>query len=311
MRILFMGSPAFAVPSLRRLAGRGWVVGVVTQPDRPVGRGMEMQAPAVKEAAVTLGLPVLQPPRLREPEVLPRLAELRPDLIVVVAYGQILRQPVLELPPLGCINLHGSLLPAYRGAAPIQWAIIRGERKTGVTTILMDPGMDTGPILLMEETPIGPEETAGELAGRLAEIGAALLERTVVEWSEHKITPRPQPAEGVSYAPLLKKEDGIIDWGRTAVEVAHLVRGTDPWPGAHTIWRDRAWRVWRGRPRPSGGAVAGRIIAVGGQGIDVATGSGRYRIEELQEAGSRRMRAAEYLAGHAVAAGDVLGSASK
>jgi len=311
-----MGTPAFAVPSLEALVRSGAeLIGVVTAPDRPKGRGQAISQPAVKESAVRLGIPIRQYARVRAPEAVEEIRAFRPELIVVVAFGQILPKALLEIPPRGCINVHASLLPAYRGAAPIQWAIIRGEDRTGVTTMLMDEGMDTGPMLMQQALEIKPEERAGELAERLSRIGAALLIDTVDAWARGTVTPTPQDDAQASIAPLLKKQDGQIFWERPAREIVNLVRGTDPWPGAWTSYGDQPWRIWRASVTPRGegqwppGMIAGARQGheAGSGGIDVATGRDWVTIHELQLPDRRRMTASEFLAGHPVKVRSMLG----
>jgi methionyl-tRNA formyltransferase len=320
MQIVFMGTPAFAVPSLEALAKSGvGLVGVVTAPDRPKGRGQVLSPPAVKEAALGLGLPVHQFERVKAPEAIDQIRALEPDLIVVVAFGQILPKALLEIPPKGCINVHASLLPAYRGAAPIQWAIIRGEERTGVTTMLMDEGMDTGPMLMQQTVEIKPEERAGELAERLSRIGAALLIDTIDAWMRGAVTATPQDQTKATHAPLMKKHDGEIFWDRPAREIVNLVRGTDPWPGAWTCYGDQPWRIWRAAvtPRGAGQWSPGMIAAVsaghGGElgGIDVAAGRDWVTIQELQLPNRRRMTASEFLAGHSIKIRSMLGEPTR
>ncbi len=320
MRVIFMGTPAFAVPSLEALVGGGAeLVGVVTAPDRPRGRGYVLATPAVKTAAAQRGIPVLQPEKVKAPEAIEEIRSWRPDLIVVVAFGQILSKELLALPPRGCLNVHASLLPNYRGAAPINWAIMRGEEQTGVTTMVMDEGMDTGPILMQEAVAIGPEERAGELAGRLSLIGAALLLKTIDAFERGALTPTPQEAGKASYAPLLRKTDGQIVWDRPAREIVNLVRGTDPWPGAWTSYGDEPWRIWSAAvtERKDGQWTPGMIAAVHPIGpdasgaIEVSTGSGWVTIRELQLPNRRRMTAKEFLAGHRIKVGAMLGEPAR
>lgn len=304
-----MGTPRFAVPSLEALIDSGEeVVAVVCQPDRPAGRGQALAAPPVKEFAVGRGLPVFQPQKMKDPAFLAWLEGLKPDLIVVVAFGRILPPAVLKIPRLGCMNVHASLLPKYRGAAPIQWAVINGESMTGVTTIYMDEGMDTGPILLQESTTIKPAETAGQLAERLSVLGAQLLTRTIGGLKRGEIQPRPQDEASATYAPLLKKEDGKIHWERTARQIHNLVRGTDPWPGAYTFYKELRWRLFKTTVEDEDVMVGspGQIKKVEKHGVRVATGRGMLVIEELQPANGRRMRFQEYLAGHPVEEGVIL-----
>jgi methionyl-tRNA formyltransferase len=336
MKIIFAGSPAFAVPTLERLAAHGnealgpeaydaeafEIALVVTQPDRPVGRKQELQAPPVKEAAVRLNLPVFQPERIKGDESRARLEAIRPDAIVVVGYGQILPPWLLDLPRYGCVNLHASLLPAYRGAAPIQWAIANGETKTGNTTMLMDPGMDTGPILLQWETEIGPEETAIELALRLSAAGPDLMIETLRRLEAGTVTPQPQDNSLASRAPLLKKEHGHIDWTLTAREIANRVRGFLPWPGCYTGFRGRKLQIWRARPYQN--QERERLVAAAPKGaadgtphpsqllpspdaLFVTCGQATFlEILELQLEGRRRMTAAEFLHGAQPKSGELL-----
>jgi methionyl-tRNA formyltransferase len=246
MRLVFLGTPAFAVPTLESLVAAGYdVLSVVTQPDRPSGRGRRLAASPVKEAALRLGLPVYQPERIRRPDAVAVLAGLRPDIMVVVGYGQILPQTVLDIPPHGIINVHASLLPEYRGAAPVQWAIANGATRTGVTTMRIDAGLDTGDMLLKAETEIGPEETALELGARLAAMGAALLIETLERIET--IAPHKQDAAQATYAPLLKKENGLIDWRQPAQAIHNRVRGFQPWPGAYTRFRGQQLHIWKSR----------------------------------------------------------------
>jgi methionyl-tRNA formyltransferase len=319
-----MGTPDFAVPSLEALADDGaGVIGVVTAPDRPRGRGQALAFPSVKTAALRRGFPVLQPEKVRRPEAIDEIRALGPELIVVVAFGQILPKALLEIPPRGCINVHASLLPAYRGAAPIQWAVIRGETRTGVTTMVMDEGMDTGPMLLQEAVTIGEQETAGQLAARLSTLGAVLLVKTLHGWLRGELTPAPQDHAQATYAPLLKKSDGLIVWDQPARDIVNLVRGADPWPGAWTSYGDQPWRIWRATasPRRAGQWTPGMITAVHGQsadgvdrhagGIEVATGRGWVTIQELQLPNRRRMTAAEFLAGHSIKLRAMLGEPAR
>lgn len=306
MRILFMGTPEFALISLEKLIEAGEeVVGVITQPDRPRGRGRRVTASPVKAFAQEKAIPVYQPERLKGGEVLEKLAGFAPDLIVVVAYGKILPREVLELPPLGCINVHASLLPRYRGAAPIHWAIIRGEGVTGVTTMYIDEGMDTGDIILQEEVPILPEDNAGTLHDKLAHAGARLLLDTVARIKAGTAPRIPQPEEGVSYAPPLERTDEILDWNRPARQLWFQVRGLNPWPGAMTCWQGEILKVWEVSPlKGDGDAAPGEIIAVDKQeGILVGTGKGLLRLEVVQPAGKRRMTASDFARGYGVKEG--------
>ncbi len=311
MRILFWGSPEFAVAPLSAIAraSRHQVVGVVCQPDRPRGRGRKLAAPAVKEYALQAGLlPVLQPERPRGEEFLGRLAALRPDISAVVAYGHILRPEVLELPPRGSINLHASLLPAWRGAAPIQRAVAAGETVTGLTVIRMDPGMDSGPVYVRQALPIGPEESAGELAGRLAAAGAELLVRVLDAIERGEAVAAPQPETGVTFAPKLDREQARIDWSLPADRIANLIRAFDPEPGAWCLWRGSELKLFRPLAgEPSVGAPPGRVVAADRAGVLVAAGEGRtVLIRELQLQGRKRLPAREFLLGARLEPGEML-----
>jgi len=309
MRIVFMGTPEFAVPSLEALLrSDDHVVGVVLQPDRPKGRGQQLVAPPVKLVAERAGIPVLQPLKIRTPEFLQALSSWQPDLIAVAAYGRILHTPILSLPSKGCVNVHGSLLPKYRGAAPIQWAVINGETETGITTMLMDEGMDTGPMLLQERLEIMPDDTAGTLAPRLAELGGRLLVETIAYLKAGTLTPKRQDDTQATLAPLLKKEDGLINWTMSAESLANRVRGLSPWPGAYTFFGEERWNVWRVVPSKSAGTdKPGTIVAVDKQSILVATGEGLLDLQEIQTANSKRMPVSQFLTGHKVTAGMRLG----
>ncbi len=313
MNIVFAGSPQFAVPTLQALATAGHeICGVITQPDRPAGREQQLQAPPVKRAALRLDLSVHQPERIKSAEARALLESLRPEAVVVVGYGQILPPWLLELPRYGCINLHASLLPAYRGAAPIQWAVANGESKTGITTIQMDPGMDTGPILLQWETQIGPEETAVALAERMSHPGAELMLETLVGLQAGKITLRPQDNSLASRAPLLKKEDGLIDWNQTARQIFNRVRGFLPWPGTYTGFRGSKLQVWWAKPHhsPDSGAAPGQLL-IGKDELRVVCGGGTVLdLLEVQLEGRRRMSSAEFMRGAPPQSGERLGLAS-
>jgi methionyl-tRNA formyltransferase len=253
MRLVFLGTPAFAVPTLERMAEAGHqVLAVVTQPDRPRGRGQHAAPPPVKQAAARLGLAVHQPERVRHAEAVEFLRTLGAEAMVVVGYGQIIPQTVIDLAPLGIINVHASLLPKYRGAGPIQWAILNGETRTGVTTMRIDAGLDTGEILLQAETQIGPEENAIDLGKRLAVMGADLLVETLGGLAAGIIIPRKQDPSQATHAPLLKKEDGLIDWRQPAESIHNRVRGLQPWPGAYTIFRGQTLHIWRSGPGAGG-----------------------------------------------------------
>jgi methionyl-tRNA formyltransferase len=310
MRIVFMGTPQFAVPSLEALLkSDDQVVGVVTQPDRPKGRGQEIIASPVKVLCEREQIPVLQPLKMKSPEFLDALRAWDPDVIAVTAFGRILPPAILTLPTQGCINVHGSLLPKYRGAAPVQWAIIRGERESGITTMLMDEGMDTGAMLLQETVVIEPDDTAGTLAPKLAEVGGRLLVETLRQLKGGTLRPQPQDDSLATMAPLLKKEDGLIDWALPAKDIANRVRGLSPWPGAYTSVNDERWVLWRVAVKEgSPTKTPGTIIAVSKNSLEVATGEGTLQILEIQPSNSRRMTIAQYLSGHRLVEGTILSS---
>lgn len=295
--IVFMGTPEFAVPTLRALLTAGYPVkGVFTQPDRPVGRGKEIAMPPVKQVALEAGIPVFQPQRLRgDAEALEVLRRLAPDCIVVVAYGQILPEEILNLPPFRCLNVHASLLPRYRGAAPIQWSILNGDTEAGVTTMLMEKGLDTGPMLLKASTPIGPEETADSLSRRLSEIGADLLVRTLPPWFAGELAPEPQNDAEASYAPMLKKEMAPIDWSSSAKTLHDRVRGLYPWPGTTTTLAGQTLKILTATPsdRPHGKEAPGTILGISEEGWDVACGDGVLRIQQVQIPGKKPQPALE------------------
>jgi len=290
-----MGSPDFAVPCLEGLARHYPLVGVVTQPDRPAGRGGILRPPAVKQAALHLGLPVIQPEKLRLPEAMEALRAWSPDLIVVAAFGQILRPEVLDLPRFGCINVHGSLLPRWRGAAPIQAALLAGDAETGVTIMKMDPGVDTGPMLSQRVLPISPEDTAGTLFEKLAPLGADLLIETLPGYLAGKVEPRPQPAEGVSYASMLKKEDGLLDFAQPAVALERRVRAYAPWPGAYFQYNGNPLKVQRAAAASGKAEPGQRTVSQGNPAV--GTSDGLLVLEELQPAGKKPMSGKAFLAG--------------
>ncbi len=297
MRVIFFGTPDFAVPSLRALLEAGEeVVAVVTQPDRLKGRGRRLSAPPVKEAAFSEHIPVLQPAGIRSAEFLTELAALGPDVMAVVAYGKIIPPAILKLPPMGCINVHGSLLPRYRGAAPIQRAVINGERITGVTTMLLDEGLDTGDILLREETEITDNDDAQTLGMRLSLMGASLLVRTIKDLRDNLIRPIPQEGEA-SYAAPLKKEDGRIDWSQPAEVISNLVRGTRPWPGAYSALNGERLTIIRARAIASDSGCFAGTIEKAGEELQVCTGSGLLSIIEVQPEGKKAMTAASFVNG--------------
>ena len=305
MRVVFMGTPRFAVPSLEALIGAGHeVCGVFSQPDRPVGRHQnKLQPTPVKECALAHSIPVFQPEKLRDGAALAMLQELAPELIVVAAYGRVLPEDILALPPCGCINVHSSLLPKYRGAAPINWAILNGEKETGVTIMDMAPELDAGDIILQRSTPIDPEEDAAALYDRLAEMGGALLVKAVEAIRTGAATHTPQDHAAHTLAPMLTKALSPVDWGRSAREIHDQIRGLIPWPGASTVaLTGEPVKLWRAQVLDrKTEKTPGAVVEAGAQGIDMACGDGRVlRILELQAPGARRMAAADYLRGHPI-----------
>lgn len=309
---VFMGTSDFSVPTLRTLVEHGYdVKAVVTQPDRPKGRGRTIVPPPVKVFAEQHDIPVLQPQKVRAPEIQETLRELSPDVIVVVAYGQILPESILRIPRLGCINVHASLLPKYRGAAPIQWAIIQGEQETGVTTMVMDKGMDTGDILLQKIVPIMPDDTAGTLHDTLSEVGAEVLLETLQRLEAGTLTPTPQHHEQASYAPLLKKDDGQIRWQEPAIQIRNTVRGLFPWPGAYTHFQGKAVKLLNVQVEEhspdAGEALPGTIVALDARtGPLIATGEGTLRILEVQPENKRPMRCSDFCRGYHLQVGTQL-----
>ncbi len=309
--LIFLGTPEFAVPTLERIVAAGYrVLLVLTQPDRPKGRAGELAAPPVKQAALRLGLPVEQPERVRRPEVQARLAELKPDAMVIVGYGQIIPQSIIDIPPHGILNVHASLLPKYRGAAPIQWAIVNGETRTGVTTMRIDAGLDTGDLLLAAETEIGPDETAVELGARLAGMGADLLVETLVGLAAGTIAPRQQDSTRATLAPILKKEDGRIDWRRPAREIHNRVRGLLPWPGAYTAFRGQGLHVWKSREADvSASQPPGKLIP--GKGLLAACGGDTaLELLEVQLEGRKKLSGQAFANGQRLTGNDILDGTS-
>ena len=297
MRILFAGTPEFAVPSLLTLCGSPHeVIALLSMPDRPRGRSRKPIWPETKKVAMEHGVPVFQPQDLKTPEFEETLKSLSPDLIAVAAYGKILPATVLDAPPLGCVNVHASLLPSYRGAAPINWAIAKGEKKTGVTIMQIDEGLDTGDILAQREVRIGDEETAEQLSKRLSRDGAQLLLETVDRIAKNEISPVKQDPAVATYAPLLSRKDGEVDWNRDAEEIRNLVRAMTPWPCAHTTLGGKNLKILRALSGPGQGEP-GEIVSVGGESLDVATGNGILRILSLQIEGGRIMDASEFMRG--------------
>ncbi len=304
-----MGTPDFALPVLEQLSAHYPVVGVVTQPDRPAGRGRKLIAPPVKEWALAEGIPVFQPEKLRRMEAVEQVRAWLPDLIVVAAYGQILPSTVLELPRFGCVNVHASLLPRWRGASPIQAAILAGDEVTGITLMQMDEGLDTGPILAQQPVDIGPEETAGELSARLARIGGQLLVETLPDYLAGRLTPTPQPTEGVTVARRFRKQAAALDWHDPADELARRVRAFSPTPGAHTLWNGSYLKVLRARVAPSSApdAEPGTVYLEQGRPA-VVTGEGALVLVQVQMAGKRPMSGESFARGRRNFIGAVLGS---
>ena len=298
LRTVFMGTPEFALPTLKGLIAAGVnLVGVYTQPDRPKGRGKKLTASPVKHLALEEQLPVFQPHKLRDPQAVEELKALQPDLIVVVAYGQILPKAVLEIPTYHCINVHASLLPKYRGAAPINKAIIDGEMETGVTTMLMDVGLDTGAMLVKLSLPIGPDETAGQLHDRLALLGRKAMEETLRQLCDGTLTSEPQDDALSSYAPMMKKEDGLIDWQRSAAEIHNHVRGLDPWPGAYTYLDGEVLKIAATAVDEEHSGLPGTILAADKTGVRIACGQASLVVGELQLPGKKRLAAMNFLSG--------------
>ncbi|MDO5345246.1 MAG: methionyl-tRNA formyltransferase [Lachnospiraceae bacterium] len=318
--VIFMGTPDFAVGTLNALLASDYTVqAVFTQPDKPKGRGKAMQMTPVKEAALEAGIPVYQPRRIREPENLEILKEYCPDVIVVVAFGQMIPEEILKLPPYGCINVHASLLPKYRGAAPIQWAVIDGEKESGVTTMRMDTGLDTGDMILKETVPLAADETGGSLFDKLSVTGAGLLIRTLQELEAGTAVFEKQPEESPTpYAAMLKKQMGRIDWTKDAVSIERLIRGLNPWPSAYTLCRGKTLKIWEAQveeetdgeteaaaegQRP----VPGSVVLVTKQLLKIQTGKGLLSVREVQLEGKKRMAADAFLRGFPIEEGELLG----
>ena len=306
MRIVFMGTPDFAVPSLQALIDAGHdVCAVYTQPDKPQGRKQILTAPPVKTLALAHDIPVFQPNTLKNEDEQARLRELAPEVIIVVAYGKLLPKAVLDIPPHGCINVHGSLLPRWRGAAPIQWAVIAGDEMAGVTTMQMAEGLDTGDMLLTYETKVGEKETAGELFDRLAQSGAELLTQTLVKLDE--ITPRPQDDAQSCYAHMLDKQMAVIDWSKSAHEIDCLIRGLNPWPIALTTLSGERLKVFAAEKANGNGEPGTVLEADPKKGLTVACGEGALKLIEIQLVGGKRMKATDFLRGHVIEVGTKLG----
>ncbi len=305
-----MGTPEFSVPCLKMLIEEGYEIPmVITQPDKPKGRGKKICCTPVKEFAIKHNIEVHQPVKVKNKCFANLIRSGCPDLIVVVAYGRILTRNVLEIPRLGCINVHASLLPKYRGSAPYQWAIINGESITGNTTMLMDEGMDTGDILLKNEIPISDSMTAGELHDKLSIMGASLLKETIQELVNGSIVPVPQDNEKATYAPMLSKDTGLIDWRKDAKDINNLIRGTNPWPVAFTYYEGLRMRIWKAEvvDNNCSDKPAGTILSVGKMGLIVACGFNTLKVTEIQLDNCRRMAVEEYICGHKLNAGDKLG----
>ena len=310
MRIIFMGTPDFSVGTLEALVEAGHeVVLAVTQPDKPKGRGKEMQFTPVKECALRHGIPVFQPKKVRDPECVEELKKYQADVCVVIAFGQILPKEILEMTPYGCINVHASLLPSYRGAAPIQWAVIRGEKISGVTTMQMDEGLDTGDMLEKTEIILDEKETGGSLHDKLAEAGAKLCVHTLDKLVQGDLTPQKQGESPTDYARMLDKKLGDINWEQSAVEIERLIRGLNPWPSAYTDWNGKTMKIWEADAVPGENTekAPGTITDVTKDDFAVQTGDGQLRVRALQIPGKKRMEADAFLRGYQVKVGEHLG----
>jgi methionyl-tRNA formyltransferase len=308
MKIIFMGTPEFAVPSLKALIESDHdVVAVVAQPDKPKGRGRKLAPPPTKAFAEQHNIPVLQPEKVRTQEFLSQLQNLSPDLICVTAYGKILPKNILELPRCGCVNVHASLLPKYRGAAPINWAIVRGETQSGITTMLMDEGMDTGDILLKKEIQIQDEDDAGTLSEKLSQLGAELLLETISQLQEGKLDPAKQDESLATYAPMLKKSDGEIKWDKPASELWNLIRGMNPWPGTFTTLGNKSLKIFKAKLVDGEGSPSEVLESDPGV-LRVSTGEGALEISELQLEGGKRLDTKSFLAGRKIEKGTILGN---
>lgn len=306
MRIVFMGTPEFAVPSLKALCENGYeVVGVFTQPDRPKGRGNKMTMSPVKEYAISQNIPVFQPQRIRRDGV-EDLKSLAPDLCVTAAFGQILSQEILDIPPMGNINVHASLLPRHRGSAPINWAILQGDKEAGVTTMMMDKGIDTGDMLLKSATEIRPGETAGELTVRLSQLGAELLLETLRALENGTLQRISQDESRMTYDPMLDKQMGVIDWTMTATEIVNRIHGLNPWPGCSTAYEGGRLKLLRAAVAQGSGVPGEIVVADAKTGLTIACGEGAVNITMLQAPGGKPMNAKDYLRGHPMAVGTVL-----
>lgn len=302
-----MGSPGFAVPILKELLAYHHVVGVITQPDRPAGRGLKPKPPPVKELALAYDIPILQPESLRREEAITWIKEKNPDVIVVAAFGQILPPAVLKIPSRGCLNVHASLLPRYRGAAPIPAAILNGDRETGITIILMDEGLDTGPVVARRAIPILPEDTAGTLTDKLAALGAELLLEILPVWVNGQIEPQPQEGEA-TYTKPIRKEEGLLDWRLSGEVLARKVRAFNPWPGAFTFWKGKLLKIWKALPVTSTAENAPGTVFRDDEGIKVACGSGALLLKEIQIEGKGRVGPEEFARGYRNFIGSILKS---
>ncbi|WP_148549769.1 methionyl-tRNA formyltransferase [Paraclostridium bifermentans] len=310
MKIVFMGTPEFAVPCLQKIIDEGHeVVAVVTQPDKPKGRGKKLAMPPVKELALKYDIPVYQPLKAREESFVDTLKEMNPELIVVVAFGQILPKSILDIPKYGCVNVHASLLPRYRGAAPLNWVIINGEEKTGVTTMYMDEGLDTGDMILKSEIPLDDEITAGELHDKMMIDGAKVLKETIDLIEKGEAPREKQSNEDTCYSPIMNKSLGNIDWKKSAIDIHNLVRGINPWPSAYTTYEGQTMKIWKTKViDKNSDKDPGTIISVDKEGINVSTSEGIVQIKEIQMAGKKRMEVPEYIKGNNINTDIILGS---
>ncbi|NLK20951.1 MAG: methionyl-tRNA formyltransferase [Epulopiscium sp.] len=312
MKVVFMGTPEFAVPSLKKLIEEKYnIIAVVTQPDRPKGRGKKTLPPPVKQLALEENIPVFQPERVKDSEFIETMKSLSPDLIIVIAFGQILPKEILDMPRFGCINVHGSLLPKYRGAAPIQWSVINGEEVTGVTTMFMDEGMDTGDMLLKGETPISKEDTSGDLHDKMSIVGAEVLKDTLDQLIRGNLKREKQNSSEATYAPMLKKEMGLINWNEPSNKIVNLIRGLSPWPSAYTFYKEFMLKVWKAQNynKTYENALPGEIVEIiKDKGLIVKTGDGSLLITEIQVPNGKRMAVREYLRGHDMDKNTILGT---
>lgn len=321
MRVIFMGTPDFSVGTLNALVEAGHeVVLAVTQPDKPKGRGERLQITPVKEAAAVHGIPVFQPKRVREPQCIEELKKYKADVIVVIAFGQILPKEILEMTPFGCVNVHASLLPKYRGAAPIQWAVINGEKVSGVTTMQMDEGLDTGDMLLKTEIVLEEKETGESLHDKLAKAGAELCVETLKALEEGTVTPKKQKESPTEYARMLDKSLGNVNWNDSAVSIERLIRGLNSWPGAYTVWNGKVMKLWEAqvcmakeeienKTKDGENFVPGMVVKVESDGFYIQTGEGLLKITKLQLPGKKRMDAAAFLRGYRIREGEILNRA--